>query len=56
MNEIRSPHIFILAVMCFLLGGLVAGLFFCSNRTDVNWDGSVNVLDVQLVVNDVLGP
>jgi len=55
MNDIQSPHIFILAVMCFLLGSLVAGLFFCSKRTDVNWDGTVNVLDVQMVVNDFLG-
>jgi len=54
MNGIQSPHIFILAVMCFLLGGLVAGLFFSSKRTDVNWDGTVNVLDVQLVVNGFL--
>jgi hypothetical protein len=51
----KTPHLVILVVVCFLAGALVATLGFCSDRTDVNWDGQVNVLDVQLVVNDILG-
>ena len=55
MNDIRSPHIFLLVVLAFLAGCLASGFLFSRSITDVNWDGTVNVLDVQLVVNDFLG-
>ena len=53
MNTHLTPWHFLLAIVMFLAGWIVAEVEFCS--TDVNHDESVNVLDVQMVVNDYLG-
>jgi hypothetical protein len=29
--------------------------FFTVNRCDINGDGSINVLDIQLIINSILG-
>ncbi len=43
----------IIAVLLGIVLGVVASQSLCP-RADVNCDGEVNVLDVQLVVNDYL--
>ena len=47
---------FVLVIAFALLVGLLLGVLTRMPREDINRDGRVNVLDVQLVINTILKP